>query len=168
MDASRFDAVARSLAPNRSRRTIVGFSVGGLLGASRLVEAVAKKKRGKRKRKKKDKSCPAPRKCGPGCCPEGQVCGSNGACVDPSCCSGDATCGPHTSVGHLCCIEPQHAKCCCDSAPGASNGYVHCCTDGVDCSDCPYGEATGGITGGPPDETGVCSRGGDGTQSCPG
>jgi hypothetical protein len=166
MESGRFDGLVRSLTPYASRRTIVGLSLGGLLTKLGFVDTEAKKRR--KKKKKRTKGCPALRQCGPGCCPEGKVCGSNGACVDPSCCSGDAICGRHTSVGRLCCIEPQHARCCCDSTPGSNNGYVHCCTDGVDCNDCPYSGATGGITGGPPDPSGVCARGGDGTQSCPG
>ena len=113
--------------------------------------------------------CPPQRVCGPGCCPDGQVCGSNGACTHPSCCSGEAICGPHTSVGRLCCIEPRQARCCCDSPAGAGNGFVHCCM-GAECTaPCPSGApvATGGITGGPPGSDGICARGGDGIQTCP-
>jgi hypothetical protein len=61
------------------------------------------------------------------------VCGSNGECVDPACCSGDATCANYTSVGALCCIYPQTATCCCDTSPGAGDGFVRCCTPGIDC-----------------------------------
>jgi hypothetical protein len=176
MDAETFDTLARSLRTNRSRRSTLVPLLGGALGLLTLAETDAKKKGKKHKKKHKtggdqtaDPSpppfvCPPQRVCGPGCCPEGQVCGSTGACVDPSCCSGDATCGPHTSVGRLCCIAPRVARCCCDTTPGAGNGYVHCCM-GAECDvSCPggNGDGTGGMT------VGCGARGGNATLNCPG
>src|SRR5688500_2974555 len=94
--------------------------------------------------------------CGPGCCPAGQVCGSNGACVHPSCCSGDATCGPQTTAGRLCCIAPRQAFCCCDSSPGAGNGYAICCADGECPTNCITGQGVGGSSSAP-DADGLCA-----------
>jgi hypothetical protein len=112
--------------------------------------------------------CPGRRVCGSTCCPEGQVCGSNGACVHPSCCGGDVTCGPHTTAGRVCCVAPRQARCCCDTSKGAGNGYVICCAG----NECPVGCASGalafGFPSGPPNADGVCVAGLDVTQpNCP-
>jgi hypothetical protein len=172
VEANTVDAALRVLIQRPNRRGIVTATLGGLLVERGIAGVDAKRRgKGKKNKKKRCKACPATRKCGEGCCPAGQVCGSNGQCVHPTCCSGDATCGPQTSSGRLCCITPQVAKCCCDSSPGARDGFVVCCTPGVDCDrPCPSEViATGGQTGGPANLlTGVCAKGGSGTSVCPG
>lgn len=196
MDPEHFDTFARSLPGVRSRRGLLATVWGIPLGATTLAEANAKKKScppcKKRKKGKCRKTlpdgtpctggtcergrcaatpppfvCPTQRVCGPGCCPEGQVCGSNGACVDPSCCSGDATCGAQTTAGRLCCIAPRQAFCCCDSSPGAGNGYAICCAPGECPTNCPTSTGTGG-TSSAPNADGICLRGGSAGAICPG
>jgi hypothetical protein len=60
------------------------------------------------------------------CCGRGEACSSVGQCVDKNCCSGGVTCGGQGS-GDLCCVYPLVAQCCCDSEPGAGDGFVGCC-----------------------------------------
>jgi len=82
-------------------------------------------------------------------------------CSDDSglCCSGSATCGSHTSAA-LCCLAPETAYCCCDSAPGAGDGFATCCREGVNCPDCPgtSGWALAGLTE-------ICSEPGSSSSS---
>jgi hypothetical protein len=74
--------------------------------------------------------------CCPVQCPEGQACdGFRCLCVSESCCSGVATACDYTSAGQ-CCTRPTTATACADSRPGAGDGWVRCCTWGVDCPPC--------------------------------
>jgi hypothetical protein len=178
MRGLRFDTVTRFLAEARPRRAAAGLLLTGVLGLSRPWKVAARKGKSKKPKTKKPRKpitppippptgCPAERVCGPGCCPQGQVCGSNGACVHPSCCSGPAICGSHTSVGHVCCVAPRQARCCCDSPRGAQNGYVHCCL-GAECdAACPSGGAIaiGGLVG-PPNAAGICPNDGFAVAGC--
>jgi hypothetical protein len=45
-------------------------------------------------------------------------------------------CHQYSSVdAGLQCSYPQRSECCADSYPGANDGYLRCCTHGVDCLD---------------------------------
>src|SRR5262249_43938791 len=81
----------------------------------------------------------------------------DGKCVThgPNNCSGDATCGIQgetISTKGMCCLYPKVAECIAQSAPGADDGVIRCCTPGIDCwfdlgDSCPgttFGCATGG------------------------
>jgi hypothetical protein len=60
------------------------------------------------------------------------VCAEDGRCVDRSCCSPEAVCDADGTAG-ICCAGPMTAECCCPSSPTEDDGFVHCCTPGVDC-----------------------------------
>ena len=86
--------------------------------------------------------------CGDRCCPDWLVCveGECRECPRESAClhTGFARCGDHTTEG-LCCAAPAVAACCCDSAPGAGDGWAGCCIDDgpdADCPPCVYHEIT--------------------------
>jgi hypothetical protein len=95
MDAARFDCFARTLVGTATRRTTLGLSVAGLLGALGWDETDAKKK-GKNKKKCKKKCGPC-QKCKKGKCKpkkavgtpcgEGKQCFANGQCVACDVCS---------------------------------------------------------------------------------
>jgi hypothetical protein len=95
--------------------------------------------------------------CGAGCCPEGKVCGSNGACIDPRCWSTTATCGAITTA-NLCCVTPRSAFCCPERPAGAQNVYMLCCNSstGEFPDNCTSGFVQAGVNNGPPYANGVC------------
>jgi hypothetical protein len=85
VDADRFDAVVRSLTDRSTRRTTLGISLGGVLGALGLAVSEARKK--KKRKKKKCKKCSSCQTCKKGKCkpkPEGTAC-SGGVCVAGTC-----------------------------------------------------------------------------------
>ena len=198
MDAKRFDALTTRLTDRLTRRRlgVLGAAVPAGLVLADSVDAKHRKKKkpcppcvGRKKGKCKKRlpdgtacsggtcqggvcqtaGCPAQRQCGPGCCPEGQVCGSNGACVSPTCCGGSATCDNHTTVDRLCCIAPRVAFCCCDNPRGSGNGYAICCDLGA--GECPRGctgaIGIGGATDVTPGPDGTCdSQGGPADAEC--
>jgi hypothetical protein len=161
MDRDRFDALARALAAPSSRRAAIralgGAAVGGVL-APAGVGRVAAHHRPEHCCGCTPLTCKtANGRCGTipdGCggkivcgCPEERVCGSDGWCTDPACCSPGVICGRHTTVGSHCCVAPQEAECCMDVAEPPSAGFARCCTPGVDCVEsCPGGGARSGIT----------------------
>ena len=184
MEHERFDSWVRTLTTARTRRRALLGLVGGGVGLFSLTETEAKHHQ-KHKKKKGGGGgsppvspppvspppppfiCPSQRVCGATCCPEGQVCGSNGACVDPSCCSGSASCGGRTTEGTSCCVVPSQARCCCPSSPGADDGFVECCTGAACNASCPNGGGVtiGGISGSQnPD--GTCGHGGNAEGVC--
>jgi hypothetical protein len=57
MDDERFDLVVRTLVAPRSRRTVLGITVGGIIAGLDLADAEAKKRR--KKKQKKRPSCSA-------------------------------------------------------------------------------------------------------------
>jgi hypothetical protein len=102
-------------------------------------------------------------RCGDGAgCPDGQACNELGECVDPSCCGGDATCGGYSNVDGLCCRSGRGAYCCCDSTPGAGDGFLSCIDILVgERPTCPSGVFVIAGSSASPNEDGVCARGGD-------
>lgn len=179
MDASQFDRFTLSL----RRRSVAGGLLALALGVSSSAAGKKKKKACppcKKRKKGKCKAnlpngtacsggtcqngtctaatCPPLRQCGSGCCPEGQVCGSNGACVDPSCCSDNAVCGSISTAGSLCCVAPRVAYCCCESPAGSDNGYMLCCDPNTnECpNNCARGPVQAGVNGTLPNAAGVC------------
>jgi hypothetical protein len=107
-------------------------------------------------------------RCGSGlACGEERVCNEDGECVHPTCCGGSATCGAYTSVGTLCCATGRAAFCCCDSAPGANDGFLGGCRDTSE--PLPVCPTDAGATGGSaccPGVDGVCVQGGSAIAGC--
>jgi hypothetical protein len=99
MDASHFDALARNLSLGSSRRRVLAFLSGGLLGAlgvDRPDDAAAKNKKKNKKnrknKKKKNNSCDwfaGEEPCGTGCC---NVLLGNYCCGGQSCCPREKGC----------------------------------------------------------------------------
>lgn len=87
MNTTRFDAIARSVNTLRSRRSLLGLAVGGVLGLANLRQgadatlAQARTKRKKRQRKQQ-KACPKARRCGKKCC-RGKTRCQKGVCRKP-------------------------------------------------------------------------------------
>jgi hypothetical protein len=107
-------------------------------------------------------------------CPTGDRCGSNGLCVNRSCCNGVAECGPHTTFGTCCAGLNVVGWCCCDSHPGAGDGWAGCFDGGDPFGDpplprpCPSGVFARGGPSSAPNDQGICLTGGDALQNCPG
>ena len=98
--------------------------------------------------------------CGDRCCPVWMSCveGECRACPPETDClhTGFARCGAYTTE-RLCCPAPAVAACCCDSAPGAGDGWAGCCIDEGPDADCPPCVYRGVYVG-----DGVSCRGGPG------
>jgi hypothetical protein len=101
MDAARFDLLARTFVGTASRRTTLGLSAAGLLGALGWDETDAKKKG---KNEKKCKKCGPCKRCKKGkckpkaagtSCGEGKQCFANGQCVACDVCASGC---PHTTL----------------------------------------------------------------------
>jgi hypothetical protein len=153
MDASRFDAIARSLTDIASRRTVLGLAAGvlsGLLGQSQVAAKPCKNGCGRCKRCKdgkckpqnngtpcggskvcKNGKCRCPKEC---CadrdCAPGQECLPNGSCATPCTtqddCLPDCACGLPTTEGTQHCIRPDLGECPTDTCD--------------ETKDCPQGE----------------------------
>ena len=108
MDADRFDALARSFLIDASRRTVLGLSLGGLLGALEFGGAAARKHKKHKKHKKptcrdgKQNGGETDVDCGGKCsrCATGKRCISRDDCASALCRGGtcqapimDAECG---------------------------------------------------------------------------
>lgn len=125
MDDARFDDLARSFAPNSSRRWLVtGVARAGLGLVAALLGLIpdgAEARKGKRRRKKR-------RRCRPRC-DGGHVC-KRGQCVCPT---GHKPCGEACIPGNQCCDDgdcPDIEPVCCR---GACLSRDQCCTD----EECP-------------------------------
>jgi hypothetical protein len=121
--------------------------------------------------------CASGNLCAGACCGTGQRCGASDSCIDvdcsaggceqvtcvpdicadSTCCSGSAVCSGVTTSG-LCCAAGLAAFCICESAPGAGDGRIGCCTPGGDCPDTGNTRAVGEPAG-PPDGSGQCDAG---------
>lgn len=121
MDAARFDALARSFRIGYSRRTMLGFGLGGLLGTLGLESTVARKHK-KHKKKHKKPTCHDGNQngseseidCGGGCprCANGRTCASRDDCAGALCTGGTCTacaensqCGTDVN-GECVCLQP--------------------------------------------------------------
>lgn len=91
MDAERFDLVVRSLFTSRSRRTVLGLALGGILSRPFLEDA-----QGKKRRKKQRKKRPVLSPC--------RACADNEECVDQRCVSLARICGVEDDLCTI--IEP--------------------------------------------------------------
>src|SRR5687768_9112750 len=119
MDAHRFDALARALAPGATRRRALAGLVGGVLAvvapAAAGRGAAARRRRNKRKKRKKtwrcEPHCAAAKPCGPDGC--GGTCGT---CQDPETCQGGTcVCVPDCGGGALCGVDDGCGTACeCD------------------------------------------------------
>jgi hypothetical protein len=166
MDAHRFDAFARALGTDSSRRALGrflgGLALGGGIVASAAERAAARKKnKKKRKNKKKKKDCPGG--CSIGTCCDGKCantptdgsnCGACGnVCVPGQYCQ-NSQCKPCESPNSVCrndghdrCfnLQTDHDNCgacgnICTNREECRNGQCVC--SGVNCSDgtcCPAG-----------------------------
>jgi hypothetical protein len=125
MDPDRFDAVARLLAPTRSRRAALGLAAGAVaalgLGGSLPVDA--------RKKKKKKKKCKADKDC-----KSGQIC-AKGKCVtgQGTCAAGADTCA---GVGNPFCFDAsgKHECICLTRLEGGTRCGVY--GNGSGCDQC--------------------------------
>lgn len=157
MDANRFDDVIRSLAASPSRRTVLGLTLGGGLGALLgVVDAAAKKRKGRHKNKDRNKNTKrrclvGQRRCRDrrchGCCSDAD-CGGNecalGVCrdcprnerlCDGACIPGDACCTSDDCDGAPC----ERGRCLC--ADGQRDCHGRCipedaCCSSSDCGPC--------------------------------
>jgi hypothetical protein len=140
MEASHFDALARSLtAAGSRRRALTGLLLGslGFLGAS--VEETAAKNCKKIKNKKKRKKCLAKANgCTPNCdrkiCGDDGCGGSCGSCVAPETCqNGDCKCIPRCAPTNACGPDGCYGSCgTCTGDPPCSERGVCECGDGME------------------------------------
>ena len=157
MDASRFDALSRSLSLTPSRRltlrAFAGLLVGGTLGRLGLVDAEAKKKGGK---KGNDKKCPPCRKKKQGQCnkakkPDGTPCGTGKICQSGQCRAAPSPACPVSCAGGNCstgaCVCPAGTELCGGNCVGLCTGATArnpfscvCCQLGG--GTCPVAPAT--------------------------
>ncbi len=145
MDTDRFDDVARAFGA-RSRRVVLGLTMGGLLGGLGMTASQAKKRKNKKKCKKKCSPCQS---CKKGKCklkPDDSSCRGSGKCLDgqchplPVCVQALQECPPESSTVDCCSGEcanppPPLLPACSFSGPGGL------CVDSDDCG--PGGTCVG-------------------------
>jgi len=169
MDATRFDALARTLTGSSRRGVLGGLLLGGTVGLAGLTQAEAKKKH---KKRRKTKCAPPTIKCGNACfdpstdpanCGRcGNACAASQVCTGGTCVTGIGTCAAGTNV----CLNPLAGNC--NGDPEcfcllAQGGATRCarysdqpslrlCEADADCADrgagafCPrYSNSCGGI-----------------------
>jgi hypothetical protein len=134
MDQSRFSILKHSLSSQPSRRDVlralVGAGIG--LGALRLSEPAASKKKRKKRKKRKKQPATATQQtsnCTPNC--TDRACGSDGCGGSCGTCSANQVC-----QGGACCTpEPRSATC-----GGRCGKWTNNCGQPVTCATCPTGQ----------------------------
>jgi hypothetical protein len=152
MDVQRFDAIARQLCQDSSRRRLLGLfggtALGGLMAATLGLGAEVEGKKKKKKKSCKKKKCGECRVCQKGKCkaaPDGTAC-STGVCLSGVCgCSPEDVC----ELAETCCTEGiecitdvcfcgelQDVICSCPASDEYCEGGAgaQCCLSGDECS----------------------------------
>jgi hypothetical protein len=152
MDASHFDAIARTLRTLGSRRTLLGSALAGLFGIGTLDDGEArrecppckKRKKGKCKKKRPNgTACGGGKVCQGGrcTCPSGQrVC--RGACLPNSHCCSDADCNGgdvcvNGACGFACTSDGDCPSSCSVCGPLTTDGHRHCVSSPLNCASFP-------------------------------
>jgi hypothetical protein len=138
MDRTRFEALTRALAPAATRRHSLRLLLGVVATGSGIAAAADATARHKRKQKSR---CPADRRCGKKCCPQGKICAGDVCVIGQGVCpTGADFCGAGAyyicgGVGAAICVcaPTTEGDTRCIQTPASS--ACGACTTSADCAD---------------------------------
>ncbi len=166
MDDRRFDALVKSLAAGRNRRSVLKglLGLGGVAAGGALLENDTQAAR-RPTPTPKPKPCPypkvlvggvctcpgsAPHPCGPDCCTEDSVPAplpGHSECCDNACCFGtcygEELCCPTNHRGSVGQLPPTHKLCEGPNGPHCCEWDEHCCLEDGCCDTLCYGGMVG-------------------------